>query len=240
MTLPIGVLVDSAAVLLGGLIGSRFGDKIPANIRLSLPEVFSLAAFGLAINSIVKLNAPAAVVLALMVGFVVGKLLKLEERINAWGRWMAVHIGKGAAAKSDMSTEQYLDRFTLAVVLFCASSLNVYGTVASAVSGDHSILFAKAVLDFFTAIVFATAIGYSVAFLSLVQLAMLLLCYFIAAPLSALITPQMFQDFSCCGGVLLLATGFRLAGIKQFAVASMLPALILVMPLSYLWGLLGI
>jgi len=240
MTMPIGVFVDCAAVLLGGLIGSRFGGKIPTHIRTSLPEVFSLAAFCLAVNSIIKLNAPAAVILALMFGFVIGKLLRLEEHINAWGRWMAVHIGKAAASKSDMSTEQYLDRFTLAVVLFCASSLNVYGTVASAVSGDHSILFAKAVLDFFTAIIFATAIGYSVAILSLVQLAMLLLFYFAAAPLSALITPQMFQDFSCCGGVLLLATAFRLGDIKQFAVAAMLPALILVMPLSYLWGLLGI
>jgi hypothetical protein len=40
--------------------------------------------------------------------------------------------------------------------------------------------------------------------------------------------------FTAVGGVPLLATGWDL-GIKMFAVANMLPALVLAMPLSALW-----
>jgi len=38
------------------------------------------------------------------------------------------------------------------------------------------------------------------------------------------------------GGILLLATGLRICGIKMFAVANMLPALVIAMPLSAAWS----
>ena len=37
------------------------------------------------------------------------------------------------------------------------------------------------------------------------------------------------------GGVLMLATGLRIANIKSFPIADMLPAMVLVMPVSALW-----
>lgn len=48
-------------------------------------------------------------------------------------------------------------------------------------------------------------------------------------------TPEMIGDFKACGGVLLLATGFRMMKIKEFPIADMIPAMVLVMPLSSLW-----
>jgi uncharacterized membrane protein YqgA involved in biofilm formation len=50
-----------------------------------------------------------------------------------------------------------------------------------------------------------------------------------------LTTPFMIADFSACGGFIMVPTGFRIAGIRSFAVANMLPALVLVMPMSALW-----
>ena len=41
----------------------------------------------------------------------------------------------------------------------------------------------------------------------------------------------MMADFSAVGGLLLLAAGLRICGIKMFAVVNMLPALLLAMPL---------
>ncbi|EQA7150239.1 DUF554 family protein, partial [Escherichia coli] len=37
------------------------------------------------------------------------------------------------------------------------------------------------------------------------------------------------------GGLLLMATGLRICGIKMFPVVNMLPALLLAMPLSAAW-----
>jgi uncharacterized membrane protein YqgA involved in biofilm formation len=98
-----------------------------------------------------------------------------------------------------------------------------------------SILIAKAFLDFFTATIFATTLGIAVAAICvpmlLIQLA-LATCATLILPLT---TPAMMADFTAVGGLLLLATGLRICGIKMFAVVNMLPALLLAMPLSALW-----
>ena len=46
---------------------------------------------------------------------------------------------------------------------------------------------------------------------------------------------SMIDDFKACGGFLLIATGCRIAKIQDFPVADMIPAMVLVMPLSALW-----
>lgn len=53
-----------------------------------------------------------------------------------------------------------------------------------------------------------------------------------------LLVKSIMDIFTAAGGFVMLAAGFRIAGIKSFPVANMLPALILVMPVSYLWTLL--
>jgi uncharacterized membrane protein YqgA involved in biofilm formation len=50
-----------------------------------------------------------------------------------------------------------------------------------------------------------------------------------------LTTPEMIADFKAVGGLIMLAIGMRISGIKNFPVANLLPALALAMPISALW-----
>jgi uncharacterized membrane protein YqgA involved in biofilm formation len=61
------------------------------------------------------------------------------------------------------------------------------------------------------------------------------LLFYSAHLLAPLTTPTMLSDFSACGGLIMLATGLRICGIKIFPIVNMLPALLLVMPCSALW-----
>jgi uncharacterized membrane protein YqgA involved in biofilm formation len=87
----------------------------------------------------------------------------------------------------------------------------------------------------FTAAIFATALGYAVGVIALPQFAIQAALALGAKFLMPLTTPAMIADFSACGGVIMLATGLRICGIKTFPVANWLPALVLVMPVSWLW-----
>ena len=62
-----------------------------------------------------------------------------------------------------------------------------------------------------------------------------LLLFFLAGIIFPLTTPEMIGDFKACGGVLLIATGFRMAKLKDYPIADMIPAMIMVMPMSWLW-----
>ena len=51
-----------------------------------------------------------------------------------------------------------------------------------------------------------------------------------------LTTPDMILDFKAAGGILMLATGFRMIKVKMFPTADMIPAMILIMPCSWIWA----
>jgi uncharacterized membrane protein YqgA involved in biofilm formation len=79
--------------------------------------------------------------------------------------------------------------------------------------------------------------GIAVAAISVPMLLIQLTLAACAALIMPLTTPMMLADFSAVGGMLLVATGLRICGIKMFAVVNMLPALVLAMPISAAWTL---
>ncbi|WP_418695070.1 DUF554 domain-containing protein [Agathobaculum sp.] len=229
--MPIGVLTNCASVLAGGVIGSALGHILPASLKEHLPTMFGLCSIAIGINSIIKASAMTPVVLALLVGFTIGHLLHLEQWTSRFFHKLvkAMHLGGDG-----IDMEFYIT----AVALFCCSGFGWYSTLTEGIAGDPSLLFSKAVLDGFTALIFASTLGKSICAIPLPQ-CVILLCVFGAGRLLAgVLTPTMFADLSACGGVLTMAAGFRVSKIKSVPLVDLMPALLLVMPFSLLWTML--
>ena len=75
--MPIGVLTNCAAVLLGGLLGTYLGKILPRGLKDNLPTLFGFCSIAIGVNSIIKASGMTAVVLAILVGFTIGHLLHL-------------------------------------------------------------------------------------------------------------------------------------------------------------------
>ena len=118
----------------------------------------------------------------------------------------------------------------------CSSDLGIFGAINEGITGSTDILLTKAVLDLFSGIVFGTLFGLSVSLIAIPQFAILALLYASAAFLAPYMTPGMLSDFTACGGVIFVATGLRMCGIKIFPVINMLPSMLIIMPLSALWA----
>ena len=63
-----------------------------------------------------------------------------------------------------------------------------------------------------------------------------MILFFCAGLIFPLTTPEMVNDFKACGGFIMIATGFRMIKVKMFPTADMIPAMVLVMPVSWLWS----
>ena len=87
----------------------------------------------------------------------------------------------------------------------------------------------------FTAAIFACNLGLVVSLIAVPQFIIFVILFYGAVVIFPLTTPAMINDFKACGGFLIFATGFRMVKIKNFPIADMIPAMILVMPLSYIW-----
>ncbi|HAR0640371.1 TPA: DUF554 domain-containing protein, partial [Enterococcus faecium] len=116
-----------------------------------------------------------------------------------------------------------------------ASGTGIYGSLDSGMTGDSTILISKSVLDFFTAAIFACNLGYVVSVIAIPQFIIFYILFLLAKFIYPLTTPDMILDFKACGGFLMVATGFRMINVKMFPVADMIPAMIVIMPLSWMW-----
>ena len=121
------------------------------------------------------------------------------------------------------------------IVLFCASGTGIYGSIVEGMSGDSTILISKSVLDLFTSLIFACTLGAVVSFIAVPQFLIFFALFLMGGFIFPFTTPAMINDFKAVGGVLLLATGFRMIRVKMFPTADMIPAMILAMPLSWIW-----
>lgn len=174
--MPIGVLTNCAAVLAGGALGAGLGKLLPEDLKDNLPTLFGLCSIGIGINSVIKVSGMTAVVLALLVGFTIGHLLHLEY-------WTAKFFLKLVKMLHLGGDDIDMDFYVTAVALFCCSGFGWYSTLTEGITGDPSLLMSKAVLDGFTAMIFASSLGKSVCAIPLPQ-CVILLCVFGAGKLA--------------------------------------------------------
>ncbi len=234
--MPVGILINAFAILTGGLLGAAAGEKIPERIRTSLPLAFGCCSMLMGITNIVKMATMPAVVLSVILGTILGESFRLEQCFQRMGGYFGPRVAKLFHSSMSGDSEQMLTDFVSALVLFCASGTGIFGALQSGLNGDHTLLITKAILDFFTAAVFAVSVGYLTAFICIPQLAIMLVLFACAKLLMPFISETMLLDFMCCGGILVFATGFRIAKIRNFPIGSMIPAMVLVMPVSALWN----
>lgn len=223
--MPMGVIINALSVLFGGILGVLVGKYMKDEFKSTLTNIFGLCALGMGINSVILMKNMPAVILSLIVGVMVGLWLKFGKRINQ---------GVSYVVKK-MNTKTDMDALITIIVLFCASSTGIYGALVSGMSGDHTILISKSILDFFTAAIFAANLGKIVSMVSIPQFIVLFGLFMLSKLIYPFVTETMIADFKACGGYLLIATGLRMLKIKDFPVADMIPAMILVMPLSAFW-----
>ncbi len=234
----IGPIVNSASTLFGGVVGALFGNWLSERLRTELPLTFGVASMAMGVTLIVKMHSLPAVIISLLLGAIIGGIIALETKINHGAGKARVVIDKLIPSKktSTVSPDEFVEKFVAVLILFCASGTGIFGSMNEGITGDPSLLLSKSVLDFFTATIFAAALGLSVAAIAIPQFIIQMMLFFLGQFLLPLTTPDMVNDFSGCGGIIMLATGFRIAGIKSFPIANLLPALFIVMPISNIWA----
>ena len=233
--MPIGCIMNSLAVALGGVLGAVFGKYLPERVRESLPNVFGFSAMLIGVTLMTGVHSLSVVILSLIVGTILGELCRIERRIDQGLRWAQTKALRG----SSMTAEQ-MNSLLSVLVLFCASGTGIFGALNEGMTGDGSVLLAKTILDLPTAAIFATSLGLIVAAIAIPQCIIFMLLFFSAGLIVPVMSPTMIADFSAVGGVLTFIAGFRILGIKQVRLTNMLPALLLAPAVSALFTMFGL
>lgn len=230
-----GIIINVLCVFTGGIIGAFCSKIIKTSTSEKINSVFGISAIGMGIYSVMMVKNLTPVIFALITGTIIGDFLHLDHIFHKGGLILKKPVSRLFSIPDRISKTEYDSLLVTTMVLFCCSGTGIYGCLDAGMTGEYSILLAKSVLDFFTAIIFACNLGLVTAFIAIPQLIIFTLLFCIARFIVPLTTPIMIFDFRACGGLILLATGLRIARIKEFSIADMIPSMILVMPCSWLW-----
>ena len=235
--MPVGILVNALSIVAGGLIGLFVEDRLDLDFKENLNMIFGVCAMGMGISSVMLMRNMPAVIFSVVIGTAIGLMIHLGDKIQKGAGMMQNVASKIVTNKNtSISEEEFMTTLVTVIVLFCASGTGIYGSIVSGMTGDHSILIAKSVLDLFTAMIFACMLGGVVSLIAIPQLIIFLALFFCAGLIYPMTTPEMVDDFKAAGGFIMLATAFRMMKVKMFPTADMIPAMVLVFPVSWIWS----
>lgn len=216
-----GVLVNVIAIVGGSLLGlflkKFFSRALGEHIEIAL----GFCTIVLGIKMAMKFENVLILIFCIALGGVLGYWARIEERTA----YLAQKLQRVFSSKKD---NNFAVGFSMTSILFCTGAMAVVGSINSGISGDHETLIAKAALDGIISISFASIYGIGVLFSSLTVLLYQGSIVLLATKLKVLASPQILNEISGVGGVLLVMIGVNLTKIKRIPVADYLPAILLV------------
>ncbi|HEV2012187.1 MAG TPA: DUF554 domain-containing protein [Candidatus Limnocylindria bacterium] len=214
-----GTLLNFTTVLVGGLVGTFLGDRLPPRLRENVVAGVGLFVAAMGVKFAIDTASLLYLLGAILIGGVIGSLAGIERRLNELG----AAVQRRFAAHGEPST--IAEGFVTASIVFCVGPLTFLGAIRNGLTGDSTLLAIKSVLDGFSAIAFAATLGWGVL-LSLV----VILVYqgglaAGASVFAGLLTDAELREMNAVGGLLLVGVGLNLLKIRDVQVADYLPAI---------------
>lgn len=239
----IGTLINFAAVIVGGTLGLLIGGHLPERIKGIVVAVLGLMTIVLGVSAALQTENALIPLVALVLGAIAGELIGIERGIHGLGEWLKRHVARAGDGQN------FSTAFVIASLQFCVGPLTILGAINDGLTGNFSLLAIKAVLDGFTAIIFASTLGIGVLFAGATVLVfqggISLLAGYIRPLLVSLPNARMSAqprviELSAVGGVILIGLALHVLDLKRIKVANMLPALLIAPLLVLLLNTFGI
>ena len=235
----LGTLYNALGVVFGGLLGLLIGQRLSEDFHETLLKVTGVAVFVLGIagtsekmlvvhGSHVESHGSMMLILSLVIGTVIGELLKIEEGFERLGTWLKEKTG-------NQGDTGFVDAFMTTALTICIGAMAVVGAVQDGLTGDTSTLLAKAILDMVIVLVLTVSKGKGAIFAVIPLVILQGLITLLAHLIAPIMTPQALSNLSLVGSSLILCVGINLIWGKRIKVANLLPAVLI----AIIWAFVG-
>ena len=231
----LGTLINTGAVIAGGLIGMTLKKGIPESCREVLMEACGVSTIFIGIggvlskmlvihNGTLETQGTMLLIFSLILGSLAGSLLNIEMKLEEFGEF----LNKKFNTEGD---SLFVEGFVTCTLVICIGAMAIVGSIEDGLTGNASTLIAKATLDFVIVLVFASTLGKGVVFSALPLFLYQGSITLIAALCGNFMSTELVNWLSYVGSALIFCVGINTAFGKKFAVGNMLPALLV--PIFY-------
>lgn len=229
-----GTLVNTLAILAGSTVGlllARAANHLPASdggelgrrLQDIIMKSVALCVLLIGISGCLKGENTLIAILSMVLGTLIGELLDLDKRMQSLGNWVQKKTERLTLGGSASVSEG----FVTASLLFCVGAMAIVGALQDGLTGDHSTLFAKSLLDGISSIIFASSLGIGVAFSAGAVFLYQGLIAVLASLISPLLGNAVIAEMTCVGSLLIIALSLNILGVAKIKVMNMTPACLL-------------
>ncbi len=231
----LATLVNVATVLLGAVIGVLLGNRLQVRTRDLVTDALGLVTLLIAATSAVEVlspelsdavgdSAPMLIVLgSLVIGGIVGSLLRLEQRVEGFGGWLQ---GRLAGETGSVERHRFIEGFVISSLVFCTGPLTILGSLNDGLGNGPDQILLKSALDGFAAVAFAASFGWGVAASVITIVVVQGGLTLVGVGLGDVLPAAHLAALTAAGGLLLVGVALRLLRIREIPVADLLPALV--------------
>lgn len=234
----LGTIINSAAIIVGGVFGLLFGKILNERIQDSLQKASGICVLFIgiagAMEGMLKLSGSSLsagrsmlIVASLALGALVGEILNIEHGFERFGEWLKVKTGNA-------KDKSFVEGFVTASLTVCIGAMAVVGSIKDGISGDYSILATKAILDFIIIMVMTCSLGKGCIFSAIPVAVFQGLITALARLIKPLMTDGALANISLIGSILIFCVGVNLVWDKRIKVANLLPSLVFAVAIAFL------
>lgn len=227
----LGTLINTAAVILGGLLGVLLKNGVKKRYEKILMQANGLAVIFIGISGALehmltvedgKISTQGTMLLifSLVIGSLVGEWIDVEKHMEIVGE-------KIKAAVKMKNDTRFVDGFVTTSLIICVGAMAIVGAMQDGLTGDSSTLIVKALLDFVIVVILTATYGIGAAFSAIPIFVYQGTITVVAALFGSVISDVLIADLSFVGSTLIFCVGVNLVREKTFRVANMLPALLI-------------
>ncbi len=231
-----GTLMNTGAIIIGGLGGILFGKRLLPRHQETLTMACGVGTLFIGIagameymirNALFPSGGAMLVVICLALGGFLGEVMNLEQLFERFGEWLKEKTGNARDSG-------FVSGFVTASLTVCIGAMAIVGALEDGISGDWSILGAKAVLDLIIVMVMSASLGKGCVFSAIPVFLWEGMLTMLAGYLRQILTDPAMGYLSLVGNVLIFCVGINLIWGKKIRVANLLPAVLLAVLASFL------
>ena len=214
----IGTALNVTTVVVGGIIGSLLGARLPEKTQHAVMNGLGLVTLIVGIQMALQTQNILIVLGGILLGGLVGEGLCIQDGLEKLGGALQNLFKAGSGPSLS-------EGFVTASLVFCIGPMAILGSIQDGLRGDFKLLAIKSMLDGFAAVAFSATLGWGVALSAATVFVFQGSVTLMASVLDRQLSPEMITEMSATGGLLIMAIALKLLNVKNVRVASFLPAL---------------
>ena len=217
-------MINVAAIVVGTLIGLVLKQRLPERINSIAIQGLGLVTALIGATMMITTRNILIVLVSMVIGGVLGELLRIEARLDALGARVEARFSKegGTFAKA----------FVTSSLLYCVGPMAIVGALQDGLRGDVSVLLTKSGLDGIASVAFASTLGIGVLFSTLPVAVYQGGITVGASMLQPYLSSSIVNEMTATGGLLILGIALNILQVTKIRVGNLLPAILVAAVLS--------